>query len=48
MKKLKFTYEKSGVNITAADNFVKFISKTSQKNKSSRKFKNIGSCFNIL
>ena len=43
MKKLKFTYEKSGVNITAADNFVKFISKTSQKNKSNRKFKNIGS-----
>ena len=33
MKKLKFTYEKSGVNIEAADNFVKFISKTSQKNK---------------
>ena len=43
MKKLKFTYEKSGVNITAADNFVKFISKNSQKNKSNRKFKNIGS-----
>ena len=32
MKKLKFTYEKSGVNITAADNFVKFISKISGKN----------------
>ena len=26
MKKEKFTYEKSGVNINAADNFVKFIS----------------------
>jgi len=37
MKKLKFTYEKSGVNITAADNFVKFISKISGKNN-----KNIG------
>ena len=43
MNKPKFTYEKSGVNITAADNFVKFISKNSQKNKSNRKFKNIGS-----
>tara|TARA_Y100001970_G_scaffold264498_1_gene351176 strand:+ start:485 stop:1522 length:1038 start_codon:yes stop_codon:yes gene_type:complete len=42
MKKIKFTYEKSGVNIEAADNFVKFISKTSQKNKSNKKFKNIG------
>ena len=37
MKKHKFTYEKSGVNITAADNFVKFISKISRKNN-----KNIG------
>jgi len=37
MKKHKFTYEKSGVNITAADNFVKFISKISSKNN-----KNIG------
>ena len=26
MKKHKFTYEKSGVNINAADNFVNFIS----------------------
>jgi len=33
MKKYKFTYEKSGVNINAADNFVKFISKISKKNK---------------
>ena len=33
MKKLKFTYEKSGVNINAADNFVKFISNISTKNK---------------
>ena len=43
MKKNKFTYEKSGVNIAAADNFVKFISKISQKSKSNKKFKNIGS-----
>ena len=42
MKKYKFTYEKSGVNIAAADNFVKFISKISQKNKSNKKFENIG------
>ena len=41
MKKHKFTYEKSGVNIAAADNFVKFISKISPKNKSYKKFKNI-------
>ena len=42
MKKYKFTYEKSGVNIAAADNFVKFISKISRKNISHKKFKNIG------
>ena len=41
MKKHKFTYEKSGVNINAADNFVKFISKISSKNKGSKK-SNIG------
>jgi len=43
MKKYKFTYEKSGVNINAADNFVKFISNTLPKNKSNKNFKNIGS-----
>jgi phosphoribosylformylglycinamidine cyclo-ligase len=42
MKKHKFTYEKSGVNINAADNFVKFISNISPKNKGNKKFKNIG------
>ena len=42
MKKHKFTYEKSGVNINAADNFVKFISNISSKNKGNKKFKNIG------
>ena len=42
MKKHKFTYEKSGVNIKAADNFVKFISNISSKNKGRKKFNNIG------
>ena len=42
MKKSKFTYLKSGVNIGAADNFVKFISNISSKNKGNKKFKNIG------
>ncbi len=42
MKKKKFTYEKSGVNIKAADNFVKFISSISTKNKGKKKFQNIG------
>ena len=41
MKKHKFTYEKSGVNIKAADNFVKFISNISSKNKGKKKFNNI-------
>ena len=43
MKKQNFTYEKSGVNINAADNFVKFISNISSKNKGKKKFNNIGS-----
>jgi phosphoribosylformylglycinamidine cyclo-ligase len=42
MKKEKFTYEKSGVNIKAADNFVKFISSISSNNKGKKKFNNIG------
>ena len=42
MKKKKFTYEKSGVNINAADNFVKFISSISSNNKGKKKFANIG------
>ena len=36
MKKEKFTYEKSGVNINAADNFVKFISQYHQKIKAKK------------
>jgi len=43
MKKQKFTYEKSGVNISAADSFVKFISNISSKNRGKKKFNNIGS-----
>ena len=42
MKKEKFTYEKSGVNINAADNFVKFISTITSNNKGKKKFNNIG------
>ena len=42
MKKQKFTYRKSGVNIDAADNFVKFISNISSKNKKIKKINNIG------
>ena len=42
MKKKNFTYEKSGVNINAADNFVKFISFISSNNKGKKKFNNIG------
>ena len=42
MKKQKLTYEKSGVNIDAADNFVKFISNISTKNQGQKKFGNIG------
>jgi len=42
MKKHNFTYEKSGVNVNAADNFVKFISNISLKNRGNKKFKNIG------
>ena len=42
MNNKKFTYEKSGVNINAADKFVKFISNISSKNKGQKKFENIG------
>jgi len=42
MKKEKITYEKSGVNINAADNFVKFISSISSNNKDKKKLNNIG------
>ena len=42
MSKKNLTYKKSGVNIEAADNFVKFISKSNTKNKGKKKFSNIG------
>tara|TARA_Y100001970_G_scaffold158783_1_gene194170 strand:- start:1584 stop:2609 length:1026 start_codon:yes stop_codon:yes gene_type:complete len=42
MKNNNLTYEKSGVNIKAADNFVKFISTLSKKVQNSKNFQNIG------
>ena len=43
MKKHKFTYENSGVNINAADKFVKYIANFNKKKKSSINNNNIGS-----
>ena len=42
MKKNLFTYKKSGVDIGAADKFVKFIAGISSKKKGKKKFTNIG------
>ena len=42
MNKKLFTYKKSGVNISAADNFVNFIASLSSKKKGKKKFSNIG------
>ena len=42
MKKSLYTYKKSGVNIDAADNFVKYIAKISSKKKGKKKLSNIG------
>ena len=42
MNKNPFTYKKSGVDIDAADKFVKFISSISTKKKGKKKFSNIG------
>jgi phosphoribosylformylglycinamidine cyclo-ligase len=42
MNKKSFTYKKSGVDINAADNFVKFISKISSKNNVGKKLSKIG------
>ena len=42
MNKKVFTYKKSGVNINAADKFVKFISNISSKKRGNKKFNNIG------
>ena len=42
MRAKSFTYEKSGVSIKKADNFIKFISSSTKKSKKSGEFKNIG------
>ena len=42
MNKKLFTYKKSGVNISAADNFVNFISSISSQKKGKKKISNIG------
>ena len=42
MNKKNLTYKKSGVNITAADKFVKYISLLNTKDKGKKKFTNIG------
>ena len=42
MRIKNFTYEKSGVSIKKADNFIKFISSSTKKSKKSGEFKNIG------
>ena len=47
MKKHKFTYENSGVNINAADKFVKYIAHLNKKKKSSINNNNIGSFASI-
>ena len=42
MNKSVFTYKKSGVDINAAEKFVKFIASISSRKKSKKKFNNIG------
>ena len=42
MNKNSFTYKKSGVDIRAADKFVKFISTISSNKKGKKKLNNIG------
>ena len=42
MNKSSFTYKKSGVDINAADKFIKFISNISSKKKGNKMNKNIG------
>ena len=42
MKKNNLTYESSGVNIKAADNFVKYISSLSKKRRNTNNYQNIG------
>ena len=47
MKKYKFTYENSGVNINAAEKFVKYIANSNKKNKLRSANNNIGSFASI-
>ena len=47
MKKYKFTYEKSGVNINAGDNFVKYIANLNKKKNFTHNNSNIGSFASI-
>ena len=47
MKKNNLTYENSGVNIKAADNFVKYIANLNKKKKTTRNNNNIGSFASI-
>ena len=42
MNKNSFTYKKSGVDINAADKFIKFISNISSKKRGNKKYNNIG------
>jgi phosphoribosylformylglycinamidine cyclo-ligase len=42
MNKNLFTYKKSGVDINAADKFIRFISNISSKKRGKKKFNNIG------
>jgi len=42
VKNNNLTYEASGVNIKAADNFVKFISSITKKRRNGKNFQNIG------
>ena len=42
MNKKLFTYKKSGVDINAADRFIKYIANISSKNNGKNKFNNIG------
>ncbi len=47
MKKYKFTYQNSGVNINAADNFVKYIANLNNKKRNAYNNNNIGSFASI-
>ena len=42
MNKNLFTYKKSGVDINAADKFIKYISEITSKKNGKKKFNNIG------